>query len=304
MIRAAATTAALLLALGLATPPAMAQEEEDAPAASAAPAGAVPGEAVDIRTLDTATGQINGYLFRPRDVTGKAPAVVLLHNRDGLYSTRADGDYKASTLSPRNRAWAQYWAGRGYYVLLVDSYAARGYPQGMADIPLKERPESVDDVNARPLDAYGALQYLRKLPAVDGDRIGLMGLAAGGSAVLAAMADDKPGDMRKIGFRAGIAVSPFCTLRKRFDKNGYKPYAPVRLFMGAADQTSSPDTCKALVEKSRKKGGDAELTVYPGASHAFDEPGKRNQAKAENAAATEGLRAAVATFFDQALSPR
>lgn len=302
MIRAAATTAALLLAL--AAPAAFAQEEDEAPAAAAAPSGAVPAEAVEFRTLDTATGKVDGYLFRPRNVTGKAPAVVLMHNRDGLYSSRAEGDYKASTLSPRNKAWAQFWAGRGYYVLLVDSYAARGYPQGMADIPVKERPESVDDVNARPLDAYGALQYLRKIPEVDGDRIGLMGLAAGGSAVLATMADDKPGDMRKLGFRAGIAVSPFCTLRKRFDKNGYKPYAGVRLFMGAADQTSSPDTCKGLVERSRKKGGDVELTVYPGASHGFEEPGKRNQARPENAAATEGLRAAAASFFEQALTPR
>jgi dienelactone hydrolase len=297
IIRAAAI--ALAAGLALAGPAAVAQDE--APVVST---GRAPVEQTTFRTLDNSTPPLTGYLFRPQGVSGKAPAIVLMHSRDGVYSSRADGDYKASTLTPRMKWWGQYWAGRGYYVLVVDSYGARGFPQGVADVPVKERPASIDDVDVRPLDAFGALQYLRKVPGVDGDRIGLMGFSNGGTATLAAMADDKPGDMRKIGFRAGVALYPFCSLKKRFDKSGYKPYAPVRVFMGADDKGSSPEACQALVDRSAKKNGDIALTLYAGAAHGFDEPGKTNQAKPASATATEDVRAKAAAFFEQALAPR
>jgi carboxymethylenebutenolidase len=298
MIRIAAI--AIAVSLTLALPPARAQDE-DAPAA---PVGRAPVEQVLVRSLADGNPMLTGYLFRPVGVAGKTPAVVLMHNRDGVYSSRADGDYRASTLTPRFKFWGQYWASRGYHVLLVDSYGARGFPQGFGDTPVKDRPDSVDDVDARPLDAFGALQYLRTLPTVDGDRVGLIGFSNGGSATLATMADDKPGDMRRIGFRAAIALYPGCVLKKRFDKNGYKPYAPVRVFMGAADKGASPEVCKALVDRSRKAKGDIDLTLYPEVGHGFDEPGRKTQGVEANAQATGDTRARAAVFFEQALAPR
>ena len=293
MIRIAA--AVVIAGLSLASVPAQARDE-DAPLA--------PVEQVSIRSLADGNPMLTGYLFKPSGVSGKAPAVVLMHTRDGAYSSRAGGDYRASTLTPRFKFWGQFWASRGYYVLLVDSYGARGFPQGFGDTPVRDRPATVDDVDVRPLDAYGALQYLRTLPGVDGDRVGLMGFSNGGGATLAAMADDKPGDMRKLGFRAAIALYPGCGLKKRFDRKGYRPYAPVRLFMGAADKGASPESCKALVDRSRKAGGDIELTLYDGVGHGFDEPGRRTQDVEINARATADVRTRAALFFEQALAPR
>lgn len=299
MIRLAAV--ALVAGLTFAGPT-FAQDEDEAPIVSTSRA---PVEPVTFRSLDDAKIELTGYLFRAQGVTGKAPAVVLMHSRDGVYSSRAGGEYKASTLTPRMKFWGQYWAQRGYHVLLVDSYGARGYPQGVADIPLKQRPAGLDDVDVRPLDAFGALQYLRKLPMVDGDRIGLMGFSGGGASTLAAMADDKPGDMRKIGFRAAIALYPGCTLKNRFAKKGYKAYAPVRVFMGAEDKGVSPETCKALIDTARRRNNsDIELTLYPGAAHGFDEPGRANQGKPAHAAATADIREKAALFFEKTLAPR
>ncbi len=298
MIRTAAA-AAIVAGLLLSASPARAQDE-DAPAG---PVGRAPVEQVSVRSLADGNPVLTGYLFKPAGVSGKAPAVVLMHTKDGAYSSRADGDYRATTLTPRFKYWGQYWASRGYYVLLVDSYGARGFPQGFGDTPIRDRPPAVDDVDARPLDAYGALQYLRTLPGVDGDRVGLMGFSNGGSATLATMADDKPGDMRRHGFRAAIALYPGCVLKKRFDRAGYKPYAPVRIFMGDADKGASPKTCKALADRSRKAGGDIEMSLYPGAGHGFDEPGRRNQDIEPNALATEDVRTRAAAFFEQALAP-
>ena len=156
--------AAAVLALGLAAaaPLALARDEDEAPAA--APSKTAAGERVEFQTLDTATGRINGYLFRPASPGPKAPAVVLMHGRAGIFSSLADGTFNASTLSIRHKYWAKYWAERGYYVLLVDSFSARGYPGGFAAGTYSERPASIDEVTIRPLDAYGALQYLRTLP--------------------------------------------------------------------------------------------------------------------------------------------
>lgn len=294
------TLTAIFASLTLAALPARAQDE-DGPAS---PAGRAPVEQVSVRSLAEGKPMLTGYLFKPSAAAGKAPAVVLMHTKDGAYSSRAGGDYRATTLTPRFKFWGQYWASRGYYVLLVDSYGARGFPQGFGDTPVRDRPASVDDVDVRPLDAYGALQYLRALPEVDGDRVGLMGFSNGGGAALATMADDKPGDMRKLGFRAAVALYPGCVLKKRFDKKGYTPYAPVRVFMGGADKGASPTACKALVDRSRKAGGDIELTLYDSVGHGFDEPGRKTQSVELNAKATADVRNRAALFFERALASR
>ncbi len=201
-------------------------------AAPETPAPATLPERVVFRSLDDARTELVGYLYSPEGVQGAAPAVVLMHGRAGAYSSLADGVYDATTLSMRHRYWARYWAERGYYALVVDGFGPRGYPGGFERGSYSERPDAVNEVTVRPLDAYGALRYLRTLPAVDDDRIGLMGWSNGGSATLATMADDKPGDMRRLGFRAGLAMYPACGLHNRFDRTGYRPYAPVRVFMG------------------------------------------------------------------------
>ncbi|ATQ44192.1 dienelactone hydrolase family protein [Caulobacter mirabilis] len=299
MIRATALALALAFTAGAAS----AQEgDDDATPAAVAPAGAP--ERVEFPAVDVERTPLSGFLYRPARPAAKAPAVVLMHGRAGLFSSLAKGRYEASTISQRHRWWARYWADRGYYVLLVDSFSARGYPAGFAAGTYKDRPLSVDEVNNRPMDAYGALKYLRGLPGVDGDRIGLMGWSNGASAALATMADDKPGDMKTLGFRGALAFYPGCGLKKKFEKAGYRPYAPVRVFIGTADEEVSPESCEKLVARSRKLGGDIELEVYKDATHGFDDPGKKRQGVAANATATEDVRGKAAAFFERTLAPR
>ncbi|HYE45211.1 MAG TPA: prolyl oligopeptidase family serine peptidase, partial [Caulobacter sp.] len=260
---------AALLALGPFSPAAIAQE----PAAVASTV-----ERVTFRSMDDAKTELVGYLFKPANPSPKAPAVVLMHGRAGAYSSRADGTFNAETLTMRHRYWARYWASRGYYALLVDGFGPRGYPGGFAAGAYADRPDSIDETTIRPLDAYGALRYLRGLEGVDDDRIGLMGWSNGGSATLAAMADDKPGDMRKLGFRAALSFYPGCGLKKRFEAKGWKPYAPVLVFMGSADEEVSPKLCDSFVKRSKGLGGTVEMITYDGAAHAFDDPGRTKQA--------------------------
>jgi carboxymethylenebutenolidase len=150
-------------------------------------------------------------------------------------------------------------------------------------------------VTVRPLDAYGALGYLRARPDVAGDRIGLQGWSNGGSATLASMA---AGALRadKAGFRAALAFYPACGLKGQFE-DGYLPYAPVLVFHGLADEEVSPRRCGDLVERSRADGGAIEIRLYRGATHSFDSPGARRQSTEANAVATEDAVRRSLEFF-------
>ena len=103
----------------------------------------------------------------------------------------------------------------------------------------------------------------------------------------------------KLGFRAALALYPACGLKGFFDA-GYLPYAPVRVLQGDADEEVSPRRCAAFVERSRAVGGNIDITLYPGATHDFDDPGARRQSlKANVAAKVDALMQAQAFFAEQ-----
>ena len=255
-------------------------------------------ERVTFSSADGSTA-LTGYLFvPPHPVAERVPAVVMMHGRAGAYSTNAKGRYDASTLSRRHMTWGELWAAQGYIALLVDGFGPRGYPQGFPRFSYETRPAELNEVTVRPLDAYGALAYLRARADADPDRIGLQGWSNGGSATLAAMDTHAPG-RTGTGFRAALAFYPACGLKGQFE-NGYLPYAPVRVFHGTADEEVSPRRCGELVEKSKAGGGTIEIRFYPGASHGFDDPGSRRQSNEANAVATEdAVRRSLQFFAEQ-----
>ena len=268
------------------------------------PSGALP-ERVTFPSADGHTTLV-GYVFKPQGPhAARVPAVVMMHGRAGAYSSLANGDYGAATLSKRHQAWGHLWAGQGYLAILVDGFGPRGYPQGFGRFSYDQRPEELNEVTVRPLDAYGALAYLRTRGDVAGDRIALQGWSNGGSAALATMSVTAPGIAKPTpatGFRAALVLYPACGLKNQFD-DGLVPYAPVRVFQGSADEEVSPKRCAALVDKSRARGGDIALTLYPGATHDFDDPGASRQGVEANAEATDDVIPRALDFFATLLKP-
>jgi carboxymethylenebutenolidase len=266
-------------------------------AANAQPAG-LP-DTVHFPSRDGRTNLV-GYLFRPTARRpGRAPAMVHLHGRRGPYSTLAHGRYDATTLTQRHQFWARYWAARGCFTLVIDSFGPRGFPQGFAAGTHGERPAEIDEVKVRPLDAYGGLQFLAQQGEIDPARIGLQGWSNGASTTLATMATNTlqaVGLRPDAGFRAALAFYPGCGLNDAY-RGGYTAYAPVAILIGTADEEVQPARCEALVRDNQRPGNAIALTLYPQATHDFDDPGKKRQDVAANAAAFADATTRAAAFM-------
>jgi dienelactone hydrolase len=267
--------------------------------ATSAPMNPLP-ERVTFQSADGSTALV-GYLFKPEGPhAAQFPAVVMMHGRAGAYSSAAKTNYNAATLSQRHQKWGHLWAQQGYAALLVDGFGPRGYPAGFPRFSYDQRPDALNEITVRPLDAYGALAWLRTRSDILPDSIALQGWSNGGSATLAAMAlTSLPGagpGTRARGFLGAVAFYPACGLKDRFTE-GLVPYAPVQILQGLADEEVSPRRCKELVEKSRARNADIRITLYPGATHDFDDPGTRRQSVAANVAANDDAVRRATEFF-------
>lgn len=256
---------------------------------------AVP-QTVKFQSFDGRT-ELVGYLFAPGG-EGPYPAIVMLHGRAGSYSTLKRGIYTAESLTMRHRMWGEFWAARGYLALHVDSFGPRGYPEGFPKHSYDARPAAVSEQLVRPLDAYGALAYLRTRGDVIAERIGIQGWSNGGMTLLSAIGRDAPGlrepDPLK-GFRAALAQYPSCRTQAR--QADYAPYAPLLILAAAEDDEVSAEVCRRFYETMRARGFPVEFTIYEGAHHAYDDPGKTKQSHAPNRVALqESLRRGEAFF--------
>jgi dienelactone hydrolase len=215
---------------------------------------------------DGSAEEIPAAAFKP-DGPGPFPAVVILHDCSGLgpVSSGAPG------------RWARELVGRGYFVLVPDSFTTRGHAGGVCTDPSPTRADVSPYRRVR--DAYAALAYVRTLPYVDGRRVGLMGGSHGGLATLASMAapesDAEPlARNRRAGFAAAVALYPACASTLggwRANLSGvYSPVAPVLILVGEKDDWTPAEPCRKLAEAARRAGYPVAIKVYPGAHHSFD----------------------------------
>jgi carboxymethylenebutenolidase len=259
-------------------------------------------ETVRFMSADGKT-QLTGYVFMPEG-SGPHPAVVMLHGRAGPYSSLKRGQHNAGALTMRHRMWGNFWAGKGYVAIHVDSFGPRGYGDGFGRHSYNSRPLEVSEQSVRPLDAYGALAYLRSRSDVAPNRIGVQGWSNGGMTVLAALGPRPPGLWKPTtltGFRAAIAEYPSC--RAQMAEPDYVPYAPLLIAVAENDEEVSPTGCRNFADKLRKRGANLEFVWYDGAQHGYDDPGKTKQSHEPNRLAMQDTLKRAEAFFAQHLRP-
>jgi dienelactone hydrolase len=88
-------------------------------------------------------------------------------------------------------------------------------------------------------------------------------------------------------------------LRDHFATIGYRSYAPIRIFVGTADEEISPRVCRELLAHA---GGDVQIHFYKGATHDFDDPGRSRQSIPANADARRDVVQQAPAFFASELA--
>jgi len=268
-------------------------------AVSAAP------QTVYFRSADNRTALV-GYLFQPT-TPGPWPAVVMLHGRGGPYSSNNNSGCTsvgagttspcdATTLSKRHRMWGEYWSAHGYLALLPDSFGPRGKAHGFGRFTHDDPDRAdVNELTVRPLDAEGALAYLRGRNDVIGRQVFLQGWSNGGSTALNVMI--RQGD-KTAGYRGALVFYPGCG-RKALVAPTISSAAPIAMFLGADDEEVSPQTCQQFADRSRQAGSPIDVTAYRGATHGFDEPSSRRQSTPGNQAAMNDARVKAMAALDR-----
>lgn len=193
-----------------------------------------------------------GKLFLPPGAApgSRLPAMVVLEGLGGL-------------KDEREIAYGRDLSADGYAVLVVDTFGTRD-----ADL-LDDTTRALTVTEAMMLaDAFGGLRFLRQHPAVDPDRIGVMGFSYGGMiTVLAAydqmrrlMAPDLP------GFAAHASYYG-CSIPRLDDPTATG--APVLIQIGAKDRNVSVERTERIAGDLRRGGAEVELVVHD-AWHQWD----------------------------------
>ncbi|MCP1843448.1 dienelactone hydrolase [Bradyrhizobium sp. USDA 4524] len=202
------------------------------------------GEAVGKAT--TTSGQL-----RLATNSGQLPVVVLQHGSAGM--------------APNVEMWVRELNKIGVSTFALDGFTGRGLIEVNTNQALLGRLNFI-------LDIYRALEVLAKHPRVDPARIALMGFSRGGQATLYASLKRFHRLWNRSGVELAAYVSFYPDCATKFLSDTDVVGRPIRIFGGTPDNYNPIAACKAYVERLRAAGADVQLTEYPNASHAFDNP--------------------------------
>jgi dienelactone hydrolase len=201
---------------------------------------------IDAKSMGGPNSGATVEIWRPAG-PGPFPAVIVLHGCDGV--------------SSHHRTWAARLVGWGYVAAIVDSFRPRGVSS-----------TCVDNGNPKPQlraqDAFNAASYLRTLPDIQPNRIGVIGFSHGGIATLFATLTSELASARGAQpFAAAVAYYPSCSADAQ---NGARSTDLLILAARDDDWTLSAP-CVKLVASQAGQPHAPVIKVYP-VVHGFDLP--------------------------------
>ena len=218
---------------------------------------ALPALAVTPKEVSYKSGDetVKGILYTP-DGKGPFPGIVVIHEFWGL------NDWV--------KQQAAKLAGEGYAALAIDLY--RGKVATTPDEAHEIMRGVPEDRAKRDLEA--AFQFLASQPNVKKDRIGAIGWCMGGGYALD-LALEEPKLAADVINYGHLATDPAAIS---------KINAPILGLFGALDRGITPDDVKAFGAALDKAGKKIEVTIYPDAGHAFENPNNKDGYRAADAA--------------------
>lgn len=223
---------------------------------------------------------IQALLYRPTDVSDQ-PRPSIVYVRGGPNAVNTNG-------------WLpqiQYLAQDGFTVIVPNYRGSTGYGRSFMEINRGVDPGHDID------DWLGAALYLRRLPELDPQNVGIMGRSYGGYATLLLLG------LHPDVFKVGVAIAapsnwvscwedaPIAWMRRlqhwlmgrpasqpelnraRSPVNYADRYAvPVLIIQGAADVAVPASQAYEMARRLGELGKPHEIHVYPGEDHAFSGP--------------------------------
>ena len=186
---------------------------------------------------------LKGYLAEPSG-SGPFPAVVMIHEWWGL---NRDVTILADAL-----------ARQGYVVLAADAF--RGSVARTADQARKQVTETPREQMAADLDA--ALDFVRSLPQVDGQRVASAGFCFGGTQSMW-MGTRNPELAAVVIFYGGGPIQDAAQL------GSMREAGPVLGIYGEDDGGIPVEQVRNFERALKARNVENTITIYPGVGHAF-----------------------------------
>ena len=212
------------------------------------PAAAAPkieGKPVEYTAGDVT---LKGYLAYDENVKDRRPGVLVVHEWWG------QNEYV--------RKRARMLAELGYTALALDMYG-EGKMAGHPDEAGKFASEVMKNFPVAKDRFLAALEFLKKQPTVDPDRIAAIGYCFGGGVVL---------NMARQGVDLKGVASFHGSLAVIKPEQPTPIKAAVRVYNGADDKFSTPEQIDALKKEMADQKVNFKFVNYPGAVHSFTNP--------------------------------
>ena len=236
-------------------------------------------EFVTVRTHDGM--QLNGSILKPAGFDPQKKYPVLVYTYGGPHAQVVRNAWGGATF-----LWHQLMAQKGYIIFSVDNRGSAGRGHAF-ETPLHFR------LGAQELsDQRDGLQYLKSLPYVDANRIGIWGWSYGGHMTLHAMFE--AGDDFKVGFAGGpvtdwhyydsIYTERYLGLPQKNEK-GYLDSSPVKyvaqfkgkllIAHGTGDDNVHFANTLEVINDLIEVGKYVEVLAFPGRGHGVSDPPAR-----------------------------
>jgi carboxymethylenebutenolidase len=213
---------------------------------------AAEGKPVSYKSGDEA---VQGILYTPAG-KGPFPALIVIHEWWGLNDWVKEQGSKL--------------ANQGYIALAVDLYRGK-----VATTPdeAHEIMRGVPEDRAK-RDLHAAFEFLRSQPNVKKDRIGAIGWCMGGGYALDVALQES--DLAALVINYGHLATDPDALKKI--------NASILGLFGAQDRGITPDDVKKFGATMDGLGKKIDVTIYPDAGHAFENPNNKEGYRAADAA--------------------
>ncbi len=229
-------------------------------------------------TFTTSDGvELNAMMTKPVDFDPQKRYPVLIYGYGG------PGSQLVRDVWQRRVLWHTLLTQKGYIVFTVDNRGTGGRGKAFKNL-------AYGNIGKYALkDHIEAVKYLRRLPFVDGSRIGIWGWSGGGYLTLLCMT--KGADF----FKTGIAVAPVVDFRlydtiwterymglpqqntTGYDSTSVLSYVsrykgPLLIVHGSSDDNVHMQNTMQFIKRLQEDGKQFQLMIYPGLNHSLQGP--------------------------------